>query len=271
MMDFRCYDPVLDPVIVVCHNRVVRYANAAATKWLNILNADGIINQPLSHYVEFSGSDALTNIESLAFYKYTKYEQTQFALKLTPFSGAAKVSVQRYPSDLYTLLFAIFIRERAFAQVMSDEESIELINRNIHMTAAQLMPEVSDTSGGGVSELDENTVARAVSADSMAKFDSQANLFFIDAKKACRGVVEVISENWVDVIIKNFPGLAADIQCNIEVSGNVKLRGFSTVGTVVSFRQVGSEDASVRIKFGPLSPLAKKAIDEYLETNAIKF
>jgi len=270
-MDFRCYDPVLDPVIVVCHNRTVRYANAAASKWLNVLNSDGIINQPLSHYVEFSGSDVLANIENLTFYKHTKYEQTQFTLKLTPFSGMAKVSVQRYPSDLYTLLFAIFIRERAFAQVMSDEESIELVNRNVHLTAAELMPEVSDTSGGGVSELDEHTVARTISADSMAKLDSQANLFFIDAKKACRGVVEVISENWVDVIVKNFPGLAEGIKCNVEIGGNAKLRGFSTVGMVYSIRMAGSEDASVRISFAHLGPVVKKAIGDYLATYGIKF
>lgn len=269
MMECQYFEPVLDPVIVVCDEQLIRYLNPAAIKWLNISASDEFLNKPLGHFVDFSGTDEAALVDELKFFQFTKYGQSTYELKLTPFTNVAKIAFLRLPSDLNALRVAIFVRDRAFAQVLSDQEDID-----VQKFAKPEMRVVEDPSASKVNTeavvLDENTITRAMSsAERTAKFESQANLFFVEAKKACRGVTDTISDAWVQVIIKNFSGLAKDMKCNIEIGGNLKMRGFTTVGTVLDFRAI-NEDVVVRIQFGPISPMAQKALGDYLEVEAVK-
>jgi hypothetical protein len=271
-VDFRLFDAVLDPVILVCDQRIVRYLNAAAASWLTLPHGEVAVDQPLSHYVDFSGSPELTDVGTLPFFAHSRYGVIQFSLKRSQYSGQVKLAVQRFPSDLHTLLYAIFVRDRAFSQVMSDKEFIDLKNPNLQKAAVEMQTEINTelTPDTTVAYLDELTITKAIPLGRVAKFESQANLFFASAQKACRGVTETITEDGVNVLIKSFPGLTIGLKCSLEVVGNVKLRGFSTMGDVTEVRPV-HEDAVIHIKFGNLSPMARKSIDEFLETNAKKY
>ncbi len=231
----------------------------------------------MNEFIDFAGSEEAALVDGLPFYGYTRYGQVHYTLKVTPFSGVAKVAFLRLPGDLGAFRVAILVRDRAYAQILSDLEVIDwgqLIIKEKHHVDRVAGSELEGVNAQFTKTdepiIDEVTVARAIaSADRAAKLESQVNLFFVEAKRACRGVTEMISDQWVQIVIKNFSGLKENVQCNLEVSGNVKLRGFTTMAEVISFRVV-NEDAVVKFKLGALSPLAQKALSEFLEVEALK-
>lgn len=272
-MEFGIFDSFLDPIIIVNSNGDIRYINSMTTRWLTLVDDFGVVGDNISKFVEFSESPALTTMATLVEYQHSNYHLTHFKLLSKQYESFAKICVLRLPDENEVALYAIIIRDREFIKALIDEDDFKLKS-------------TKEKNGGGIVKhenlkgiveniktdtnvLSEESIVKAIPKERRAKFESVANLIFVDIAKAVVGNAVLISDDWIDIVIKKVPNLRIDMKVNIEVAGNVKMRGFSSVGVLKEVGSIGS-DLLIKISFGSLSALSRRALDEYIEVNMLK-
>jgi hypothetical protein len=271
-MDYRFFEPILDPVFVIGPNGEILYLNPMAMRWLTLPNEIGIIGSNITKYVTFQDSKALNSSATLTEMSNSSYHLTNFNLPARNYNSVAQVCLCRLPNVNGAPVFSIIVRDRAFINTLMDEEGLKLTTA-ADITMSLFKPKVPtgmETQGGPEKiVLNDSSIVQMMSTDKGVPFECTVNLLFVEISKAVIGKSTAISNDWLEILINPLPNLTDGTKVNVEAAGNVKLRGFSTVG-LLHKQSLHKEEHRIRIKFGTLSSLAKRAIEEYLEVEAAK-
>jgi hypothetical protein len=268
-VELRIFDSFLDPVVIVNGAGILQYANPVTIRWLGLVDGFGIVGEPITKYVEFRDSEALDSIATLRPLENSSYHLTHFKLMMRKYESYAKVCMLRLPDQGEVSIYLLIIRDREFIKGLLDEDdfklkaSLEKFKQNPIMQIEEFQGLTTEVRSDSVI-LSEASIVSALPQDRRAKLECIANLFFIDIAKAAIGNTTHISDQWIEMIIRPIPNLKVGIRVNLEVVGNVQMRGFSTVGELKQIFPHGQE-IEIRIAFGTISTLSRRALDEFLE------
>lgn len=281
-MEFKIYEALLDPVIVVDDGAKVHYVNRSALRWLAVPPKEAVIGRNLEELVSFPDAQIYSSFDSLRDWECAPYWLTDFNLKANGYVSRARVSMQCLPMPELKKQFSIIVRDIVYAQTLQDEEDIKF--RALDEIEAKMVgqqtaaPKITPKPSSKSAHLDESDDKTAKLSNSKvttlpnrvtAHFLTKALVVVPSLKLNLKGQTLKITHESIEMMVQNGE-IPVGTKCSLEIFGNLDLTSFTSLSTVEHLATERDGFYVISFRFDNLSPLLTKKIAGYIEKFGIK-